>query len=244
MLIIPEQESGSVSQTTQLPQAFEGGSFSDGFGLPSTPRIGHHTRTKPLNNKHLSRSTTRRSPTRPTLISARQANRHSAPSVLPSTELARPDYKLLHQTHILLRNRLLHGRYRFSTLQTRGTPHSHSSIIYCLQLYTYPSGRQVLFTGSKDMTIREWNLSTGMVERVFEGVHTGSVLSLCAHGDYIASAGSDWRVCVWEVGSGRLVKTLMDHHDNVLCVRFDEKRLVSCSKGGVVLSFFFGQLCC
>ena len=158
--------------------------------------------------------------------------RHSAPSILPSVDAQKPNYKLLHQTHILLRNRLLHNSFRFSTLQMRGTPNSHTSIIYCLQLYTYPEdGRQTLFTGSKDCTIREWNLATGNVERVFEGVHTNSVLSLCAQGNYIASGGSDWRVCVWNIKDGRLLRTINDHQDSVLCVRFNEKHLVSCSKG-------------
>ena len=155
-------------------------------------------------------------------------------------EPPRPNYKLLHQTRILLKNRLVHGSFRFSTLQTRGTPNAHTSIIYCLQLYTYPEdGRQVLFTGSKDRTVREWNLTTGNVERVFEGAHNGSILSLCAHGDYLATAGSDFSVCLWDLRSGLLVQTISDHLDSVLCVRFDAKHLVSCSKDRTVRLYKF-----
>jgi hypothetical protein len=61
---------------------------------------------------------------------------------------AAPDYKRLHLTRALLFRRFLSGSYRLSYLQSRGSPNSHTSTIYCLQLYTYPeTGVQVLFTG-------------------------------------------------------------------------------------------------
>jgi hypothetical protein len=164
--------------------------------------------------------------------------RHSAPSILPSLSHAlKPNYKLLHQTHIRLHKRFLSSSYRLSALQTRGGPtNAHSNTIYCLQLYTYPdTGVQGLFTGSRDRTVREWNLTTGTVTRVIGGVHEGSVLSICVHKGYIASAGSDHRVAVWDLTENKLIKVITDHEDSVLCVRFGEDRLVSCSKG----TFFF-----
>lgn len=140
-------------------------------------------------------------------------------------------------THMKLYHRFRTSSYRLSALQTRGAPNNaHTNTIYCLQLYTYPSGLQVLFTGSRDRTVREWNLTTGLVERVIGGIHTGSVLSVCVHGGYLASAGSDYRVVVWDLEKNQLHKVLMEHTDSVLCVRFDDKRLVSCSKGIVVLT--------
>lgn len=164
-------------------------------------------------------------------------SRHSAPSILNSlgpSSFLRPNYKLLHQTHIRLHNSFLASSYRLSALQTRGAPtNAHTNTIYCLQLYTYPStGEQVLFTGSRDKTIREWNLSTGLVERVIIGVHTSSVLSICVYNGFVASAGSDRRVAMWDLEKNKLVKIICDHEDSVLCVRFDDERLVSCSKGG------------
>lgn len=163
-----------------------------------------------------------------------QPARHSAPSVLPSiTVLSRANYKLLYKTHILLHRRFLSASYRLSALQKRGGPtNAHTSTIYCLQLYTYPeSGAQVLFTGSRDRTVREWDLNTGTVTRIITGVHDGSVLSICAHAGCVASAGSDRRVALWNLAENRLVKLINDHEDSVLCVRFDDVRLVSCSKG-------------
>jgi WD40 repeat protein len=164
--------------------------------------------------------------------------RHSAPSILPSISTApviiKPNYKLLYQTHSRLHSRFLSGVYRLSTLQTRGASptNTHTSTIYCLQLYTYPTtGVQVLFTGSRDQSIREWNLATAAVERVITGVHESSILSVCAHNGLIASAGSDRQVVVWDLTLDRPVKIICDHEDSVLCVRFDDERLVSCSKG-------------
>jgi WD40 repeat protein len=156
---------------------------------------------------------------------------------LCSGYIVKPDYKRLYRTHIHLQNRFLSASYRLSPLQTKGSPpNAHTNTIYCLQLYTYPStGVQVLFTGSKDKTIREWNLRTGLVERVISGVHTSSILSLCVHNGMLATAGSDKRVVVWDLEKNKLVKVIMDHDDSVLCVRFDDDKLVSCSKGMVLL---------
>jgi len=165
----------------------------------------------------------------------RPNTRHSAPASLktfgPNSHL-RPNYKLLYQTHLKVYNRFLNASYRLSALQTRGaSPNAHTSTIYCVQLYTYPSACQVLFTGSRDRTVREWNLNTGLVQRVVSGVHVGSILSLCAYNGYLASAGSDRKVALWDLGRNQPFKVLSDHTDSVLCVRFDDERLVSCSKG-------------
>ncbi|KAG6817799.1 hypothetical protein H0H87_003207 [Tephrocybe sp. NHM501043] len=173
--------------------------------------------------------------------------RHSAPPVLKtamavSSHLT-PDYKLLYRTHMKLHHRFLKSSYRLSALQTRGTPdNAHTNTIYCLQLYTYSSGLQVLFTGSRDRTVREWNMTTGHIERVITGVHTASILSLCAHGGYLASAGSDNRVVVWDLEKNKIHKILMDHTNSVLCVRFDDERLVSCSKDHTVRVYSFPEL--
>ncbi|KAJ7080416.1 WD40 repeat-like protein [Mycena belliarum] len=169
---------------------------------------------------------------------------NSAPAALSESTFLRADYKRLHQTHTRLRNRVRAGSYHLSAIQTRGGPsNAHTTTIYCLQLYTYPAtGVQVLFTGSRDRTVREWNLATGLVERVIAGVHASSVLSLCAHAGVVASAGSDRRVAVWDLARNALVKLLADHEDSVLCVRLDARRLVSCSKDRTVRVYSFPDL--
>ncbi|EJD53092.1 WD40 repeat-like protein [Auricularia subglabra TFB-10046 SS5] len=163
-------------------------------------------------------------------------------TMAPNPRYPKPDYRLLYQTRTLLRSRFLQGSYRLLTLQARGTPNGHTATIYCLQLYSFTDGRQVLFTGSRDTTVRQWDLSSGAVERIFAGAHTGSVLSLCAHGKYLASAGGDMTVVIWDIQSGQVMKVLRDHSDGVLCVRFDGTRLVSCSKDATVRTYLFPDL--
>lgn len=163
--------------------------------------------------------------------------------VAPIAQHQHPNHKLLHLTRTRLRHRFLSGSYHLSTLQSRGSPASHTNTIYCLQLYTYPeTGIQVLFTGSKDRTIKEWDLATGAVLRTIEGVHEGSVLSICVHGGYLASAGSDSNVVVWDLVENKVVKVIDDHEDSVLCVRFDDARLVSCSKGQLLMEVLLPRL--
>ncbi|EED80820.1 predicted protein [Postia placenta Mad-698-R] len=161
-------------------------------------------------------------------------------SLLPqrSTSPSGPDYKLLHQTHTKIHNRILSGSYRLYNLQTSNALNSHTNAIYCLQLYTYPeTGVQVLFTGSKDRSIREWDLVTGAVTRVIADAHESSVLSICVHDGILVSGGSDWQVTAWDLKSNTRIKSIRDHRDSVLCVRYDGRRLASCSKDRTVRTY-------
>nr|GAT54966.1 F-box/WD repeat-containing protein 11 [Mycena chlorophos] len=229
-----EDEEDSVeaarSEWTQMQAELDSGFAS--MSIASSSRVSVLPRN-PANDKP---SSTSRSKSR--------TRHNSAPAVLSDSTFMRPDYKRLYQTHTRLANRVRAGSYHLSTIQTRGGPfNSHTTTIYCLQLYTYPStGVQVLFTGSRDETVREWNLATGLVERVIEGVHAGSVLSICVHNGYLASAGSDRRVAVWDLERNALVKVITDHEDSVLCVRMDGTRLVSCSKDRTVRTYSFPEL--
>jgi F-box and WD-40 domain protein 1/11 len=93
-----------------------------------------------------------------TATRSKSRTRHnSAPPVLSDSSFLRPDYKRLYQTHTRLQNRVRAGSFRLSAIQTRGgPPNAHTTTIYCLQLYTYPStGVQVLFTGGRDRTVRK-----------------------------------------------------------------------------------------
>lgn len=183
-------------------------------------------------------------------ISRKQTTRRSAPAVLPSpTPHALPNYKLLYQTRTILRNRLRHSAFRFTTLPgvsatqqspqgLESVPLGHTSTIYALCLLSDPeTSIPTLFTSSRDLTILQWDLSsTASPTKVFKGAHVGSVLSICvaaSHG-LLISGGSDGRVVIWSLRTGLPIKILRGtdgHSDSVLCVRCDDKRIVSCSKG-------------
>ncbi|KAI0070953.1 WD40 repeat-like protein [Panus rudis PR-1116 ss-1] len=187
-----------------------------------------------------------RSPTYPTHnIKSPIAGPSTLPTIspaavqIPKPNYTKPDYKLLYLTHIRLQNRIRSNKYRLTALNTRpNCLNPHTNTIYCLQLYTYPeTGTQVLFTGSKDRSVREWDLNTGQVTRVIEGVHEGSVLTICVNNGMLVSGGSDQSVVVWDLKRDTLVRVIQDHSDSVLCVRFDEKRLVSCSKDRTLRSY-------
>ncbi|KAJ9095759.1 hypothetical protein QFC19_007472 [Naganishia cerealis] len=127
-------------------------------------------------------------------------------------------------------------------------------------------GRNWVFSGSRDKTIRLWDLDTLRVVKIYQSDpltnqgHTNSVLTLhvrtvsapssggsmaggggaAAAGTMTAgkrvkmiSGGSDGRLVIWDVLTGKILDQIQAHErgESVLCVRFDEKRIVSCSKG-------------
>ena len=110
------------------------------------------------------------------------------------------------------------------------------------------SGRDWLVSGSRDKTLRLWQLDTPRprVVKVFMGGHEGSVLSTFvvklktpnpASPDekekvVVILGGSDGKICRWDIeGDGRVENEVMAHTSSVLCVKGDEERIVSCSKG-------------
>lgn len=83
--------------------------------------------------------------------------------------------------------------------------------------------------------------------RVFQGEHSASILSVCVAQSYgfLVSGGSDGRTVVWDMRTAQPVAVLAGpeaHEDSVLCVRCDERRLVSCSKDTTVRTFTLPSL--
>jgi hypothetical protein len=188
-------------------------------------------------------------------LARRLALRHSSPAVLGSTprSLSTPDYKALYRTRTILRRRLRMSNYRLTALHDPAhaplsinigaePPSGHTSTIYSLCLASDPcTSEPTLYTASRDQRILQWDMSSSPYSRsspvmVFQGEHVGSVLSICistVHG-FLISGGSDGRIVVWSLRTAARVQVLEGndgHYDSVLCVRCDEKRIVSCSKG-------------
>lgn len=160
------------------------------------------------------------------------------PSISSSPAIINANYKLLHQTHVLLNARMRNASFRMTVLPSREPipnspiPAGHSSTIYCLALYNHPStGHQYLLTGSRDCTILEWDLGIGRPVRCFKGAHFGSVLNLAVAEKWMITGGSDGQVVVWNLIEGTVHKVRRDTDDSVLCVRANSKTVVACGKG-------------
>ena len=99
-----------------------------------------------------------------------------------------------------------------------------------------PDGR-TLASGSRDGTIRQWDVSTGRHLRTLRG-HTDWVNSVVfsPDGRTLASGSSDGTVRQWDVSTGRHLRTLRGHTDWVSSVVFspDGRTLASGSSDGTV----------
>lgn len=122
---------------------------------------------------------------------------------------------------------------RFSNFQLPHPNHPEEAHTECV--YTIQYSGKYLVSGSRDKTIRVWNLDTlRLVHPPLEG-HTASVLCLQfderPEQDLVVSGGSDCRVILWQFSTGRLIKEIEKaHSESVLNLRFDDRYLVTCSK--------------
>ncbi len=90
-------------------------------------------------------------------------------------------------------------------------------------------GRWAL-SGSDDMTLRLWEVSTGRCVRTFEG-HAGGVKSVCLSSDgrWALSGSDDQTLRLWEVSMGRCLRTFEGHAGGVksVCLSSDGRWALS-----------------
>jgi F-box and WD-40 domain protein 1/11 len=102
-------------------------------------------------------------------------------------------------------------------------------------VYTIQHTSRYLVSGSRDKTIRKWDLNTcRLIGEPMSG-HEMSVLCLQfddrPEHDIIVSGGSDAHVVIWQFSTGKMLKKLANAHtESVLNLRFDERYIVTCSK--------------
>ena len=123
------------------------------------------------------------------------------------------------------------GRYNIFQLPDPSYPQeAHTECVYCIQF----SGKW-LVSGSRDKTLRVWDLETRRLRgRPLTG-HSQSVLCLqfdpSEGEDVIISGSSDSSVLIWRFSTGQKLHEIPSaHEESVLNLRFDRRYLVTCSK--------------
>ncbi|EWC44798.1 hypothetical protein DRE_06436 [Drechslerella stenobrocha 248] len=117
----------------------------------------------------------------------------------------------------------------------------HSECIYTIQ-----HSAKYLLSGSRDRSIKIWNIHTRRLVRSLAG-HEGSVLCLqfddSPQEDVIFSGSSDTNVIVWRFSTGERLRTITKaHSESVLNLRFNGKYVVTCSKDKCVKVWSRNQL--
>ena len=157
------------------------------------------------------------------------------PPIHPSLLLPGPDAKINWQ-FLYKQKRRLEDNWdagRFSNFQLPHPNHPDEAHTECV--YTIQYSGKYLVSGSRDKTIRIWNLDTLRLIHPPLAGHTASVLCLQfderPDQDIVVSGGSDCRVILWQFSTGRIVKEIEKaHSESVLNLRFDDRYLVTCSK--------------
>ncbi|KAL2186651.1 WD40 repeat-like protein [Thermothelomyces heterothallicus CBS 203.75] len=130
-------------------------------------------------------------------------------------------------------------RGRFLNFQFPHPAHpeeGHGECVYSLQFNS-----QYLVSGSRDRTIKIWDMKTRRCLRTL-AKHRGSVLCLQFDSDpeedLIVSGSSDSDVIIWRFSTGEPLQTLSHaHRESVLNVKFDKRILVTCSKDKTIKIF-------
>ncbi|KAI8373832.1 WD40-repeat-containing domain protein [Blakeslea trispora] len=142
----------------------------------------------------------------------------------PKEQEKRIDWKRLYKNRFRLQRRWLSGSCKVEHFPQE-SPQLHLLGIYCLQF-----DKNTLVTGSRDQSIKIWNLTTGNCELQLDG-HEGSVLCLLYDDQQVISGSSDSTVIIFDRQTGGIVRILRGHQDSVLGVRVVRSNWVlSCSK--------------
>ena len=184
------------------------------------------------------------SPQRPTKAAQTAAKgmlRTLQPAIKPSLTQPddTPDGRLNWQYLYKQRRRLEENwtKGRFTNFQLPHPQFSHEAHTECV--YTIQFDGKWLVSGSRDKSVRVWDLETKRLRGVPLWGHTQSVLCLqfdhSEDQDVIISGSSDTGFIVWRFSTGeKLYEVPQAHSESVLNLRFDHRFLVTCSKDKVI----------
>lgn len=172
----------------------------------------------------------------PSAAGSRRASATSlalSPSLMlpPSSGAARVNWRFLYKQRRRLEDNWTSGRYvNFQFPHLDFAYEAHTECVYTIQY-----SRKHLVSGSRDQTLRIWDLDTKRLVRKPLSGHSGSVLCLQFDDDpkedVIISGSSDTDVIIWRFSTGEIIKKLDHaHRESVLNLKFDERYLITCSK--------------
>ncbi|PMB49830.1 hypothetical protein CEN39_20185 [Fischerella thermalis CCMEE 5201] len=102
--------------------------------------------------------------------------------------------------------------------QLLNTLTGHSHIVCSLAM---SSDRQILVSGSRDKTIKVWQLETGELLHTLKGHRDGVyAIALSPDGQTIASGSADKTIKLWHLQTGELLGTFTGHLHTVTAVAF------------------------
>ncbi|KAI1164785.1 hypothetical protein F5B18DRAFT_237062 [Nemania serpens] len=171
----------------------------------------------------------------------------NSPSTLPKSTLWIYDwrdrrYKMSWKYLYSMRRKLESNweRGRYANFQLPHPDHPSEGHIECVYSLQYNS--EYLVSGSRDRTLRIWNLRSRRLMRPPLSGHNGSVLCLQFDSDpeedLIVSGSSDSDVILWKFSTGEILQRLKKaHRESVLNVKFDKRILVTCSKDKTIKIF-------
>ncbi|XP_077056463.1 F-box and WD repeat domain containing protein 10B isoform X3 [Siphateles boraxobius] len=94
--------------------------------------------------------------------------------------------------------------------------------------------KDLVISASYDLSIRCWNLKTGVCTMIFHG-HFGTINCLDLYGDRLVSGAKDCRIRVWNLLTGKCVEKLkFKHLKPIMCVKSNETLVVSSCAGGQI----------
>lgn len=146
----------------------------------------------------------------------------------------------LNWVHLYKQRRRLEANWHHGRFTNFQLPHplypedAHKECVYAIQF----SGKW-LVSGSRDRTVRVWDLETKRLWHKPLIGHVKSVLCLqfdpSPEEDVIISGSSDRTVILWKFSTGQKIQQITNAHaDSVLNLKFDHRYLVTCSKDRTV----------
>ncbi|KAK4511785.1 uncharacterized protein ATC70_003784 [Mucor velutinosus] len=129
----------------------------------------------------------------------------------------------LYQNHLKLGRRWLTGKVDTRFLQ------GHSDSIYCLSWID----QDTLVSGSRDKTLKVWNVKTNQCTRTVENEHDGSILCMRVNKDrsLLLTGSSDATCTIWSLPDLAPIRKLRGHGHSVLDVCFVHgNRIVTASR--------------